>query len=223
MTRTIGTLLLLNLLAACGGAGGEPDNTVTAKLPAPEASEQPTALGPFPSASHSQSPTRHIVTQGAADKSKMGQPLTLGSSRYTSLEPTRCTPIANDGREASAERHRCAGSLGYTLETTDSGQWQSIALISPDGQRADLDVAKLANNARLGKTVEWRRDPSERPRALIMRVTGNPPAGAKDRVSDLVVTKLGAKACIVAVIPRGPHQNEKARAVADGEQLECMK
>ena len=223
-TRTIGALLPILLVAACGGpAPGEPDDAVTAKLPPTTTSEQATALGPFPTANSSEPPAGNIATQEppAADPDA-AQPPTLADSGYTSLEPAACTPIADSGQGAAALRHRCKGPRDYALETSESGQRQDLAVIAPDGQRAELDVAEQLTNARLGKTAEWRRDGSGRPRALIVRVNAAPDGQAKG-VSNLVVSRLAAPACIVAVIPRGPGQNEKARAIADAERLDCMK
>jgi hypothetical protein len=223
----LSTILPLLMLAACGGPAAEPDDAVTAKLPPAATSPQATALGPFPSPGLAPSPAGNNAAQEAAQETPPAEPgaaesLTVASSRYTSLDAASCTPLDDGASDIAAERRRCPGPTNYALETSDSGRQQDLAIIAPGGRRAELNLAKLAANARLGKTAEWRRDASGRPRALIVRVDAaqNPGAGAK--VSNLVVTRLNPPSCIVAVIPQGPRQNEKARAAADGERLECM-
>ena len=84
-------------------------------------------------------------------------------------------------------------------------------------------VAKGAFNS-LGKLAEWRGLVPGQPRALIVRhnVAANREARRPD-VSNLVVSRLAAPTCVVAVVPRGPRQNEKARAIADGRLPTCVK
>lgn len=207
-------LLPLLLLAACGGPGSEPDDAVTAKLP-PVAARAPHQLAPAPPASPAVTDIGPLRLE-APPQNASREP---ASSDYTSLDPASCARVDGPAPGDRGVRHRCAGALGYALETSEDGQ-QGFAIISPDGRRAPLGLAKLANSAQLGRTAEWRRDASGKPRALIVRVTG---AGANGRVSDLIVARLTAPACIVATIPRGPRQNEKARIIADGERLDCSK
>jgi len=224
--RALGAVVPLLWLAACGGpASSEPDDAVTAKLPPVETSEQ-TALGPFPSAGLAR---RLPANTAAPDLPAAGTaagpppaPPSLASSRYTSLEPASCTPVAGDAPDGAAGRRRCAGAINYALETNHSDAQQGLAIIAPDGRRDELTLARPGINARLGKMAEWRRDDAGRPRALIVRVDAAPNSPAGARVSDLIVARLTAPSCIVAVIPRGPGQNEKARAAADSERLDCM-
>jgi len=223
-TRPVGAILPALLAAACGGpAAGEPDGAVTAILPPAETSAQTTALGPFAVTNAAQSSTGENSADRppAADPDAV-RPTPLADSRYTSLDPSACTPVADNAQAAEAGRRRCAGAVDYALETGESGQQQDLAIIAPDGQRAQLRVPKLVSNARLGKTAEWRRDESGRPRALILRINADSETAANSKVSDLVVTRLAMPACVVAVVPRGPGQNEKARAIADAKRLECM-
>jgi hypothetical protein len=100
---------------------------------------------------------------------------------------------------------------------TSAADPQRFAIIGPDGNRTQLDLSVIASDGTLGKLAEWRADPTGRLRALIVRVSAAPQA----KISSLVVAKLDAPPCIVAVIARGPGQNEKARTVADGKQLTC--
>ena len=213
----------LLMLAACGEPTAEPNAAVTAKLPPVEATPQATALGPFPSPGLAETPAADNAAQESPrNEAELAAPQTVASSRYTSLDALSCNPIDDGASAAAAARRRCAGPPDYALETSDSLGRQDLALIAPGGQRTELNLAKLAANARLGKTAEWRRDASGRPRALIVRVDAPPEPGVRPRASDLVVTRLTGAPCIVAVIPRGPGQNEKARAIADRQRLECM-
>jgi hypothetical protein len=214
------------MLAACGKPAAEPDEAVTAKLPPAAATPQATALGPFPSPGLAQADTTNNAAREQPTEQPPGEPEPVvprgASSRYTSLEAASCTTIAVTASDTVAGRLRCAGPPDYALETSDTGRHQDLAILAPGGRRSELNLAKLAANARLGRTAEWRRDASGRPRALIVRVDAAPAAGARPRTSNLVVARLTPASCIVAVIPRGPRQNEKARAAADAERLECM-
>jgi hypothetical protein len=155
------------------------------------------------------------------------QPRTPGSSRYTSLEPASCELLDKNAEEGGSWRRRCAGSAGYALETSESDLRQDIVIIAPDGRRSELNlsslVAKGAFNS-LGKLAEWRGLTPGQPRALIVRlgVAADREARRPD-VSNLVVARLAAPTCVVAVVPRGPGQNVKARAIADGKLPTCVK
>jgi hypothetical protein len=91
-----------------------------------------------------------------------------------------------------------------------------LAIIQPDGDGTELNLSGLGTIGTLGKVAEWRGEAMAQPRALIVRVNA-----AEPKISNLVVAKLGASPCIIAVIARGPRQNEKARAIADAQQLKC--
>jgi hypothetical protein len=134
-------------------------------------------------------------------------------SRYTSLEPAACTIVHN----ADLTLRRCPGVAGYALDRDDARPADYFAIVGPAGERSELGFSRIAPGGSLGKLAEWRAGSDGDPRALIVRVS----LPGKDGVSSLIVAKLDAAPCVVAVIPRGPHQNEKARRVADLEQLEC--
>jgi hypothetical protein len=135
------------------------------------------------------------------------------SSRYTSLEPVACTT----SESSDASLRRCRGVAGYTVEAADTRPVGYVAIVDPNGTRSELGFSGIAPGGSLGKLAEWRGRSNEAPRALIVRVS----SPGKSPVSSLIVAKLGTNPCVVAVIPRGPHQNEKARAVADSSELDC--
>ena len=137
-------------------------------------------------------------------------------SRYTSLEPAACTIIQEEAKPGLALR-RCPGIGGFALETGDARPTGHFAIVGPDGKRSELNLSGMAPSGSLGKLAEWRAQGKGEPRALIVRVS----LPGKRAVSSLIVAKLDSSPCIVAVIPRGPRQNEKARRVADGKRLEC--
>ena len=155
----------------------------------------------------------------------MPGPRPSGSSRYVSLEPSSCKLIEENVEEGGYWRRRCAGLAGYELETSESDLRQDVVIVAPDGRRSELNlsslVAKGAFNS-LGKMAEWRGQDPGKPRALIVRVSvpADPGVGRRGR-SDLVVARLAPPACVVAVVPQGPGQNDKARAIADRELPPC--
>ncbi|CAA9490990.1 MAG: hypothetical protein AVDCRST_MAG44-204 [uncultured Sphingomonas sp.] len=200
-------LWLLPLLASCGGTDSAADDTVTATLPAAEGSVQP------PSDRGGSAKTRTI-------------PAPIAASTYTSLEPAACKLIEENSEEGGYSRRRCPGVAGYRLETSESDLRQNVVVIAPDGRRSELDlsglVAKGAFN-RLGKAAEWRGDSPAGPTSLIFRlhVAAYPEARRPD-VGKLVVARLVPSACIAAIVPPGPGQNDKARAIAEGKLPNCM-
>jgi hypothetical protein len=208
----------LLLVAGCDSAQSPSDETATAILPPVEASP-----GPVDEATPG-SPSAEIANQQAGGPGLPG-PRSTGSSRYVSLEPSSCKVVEQNTEEGGYWRRRCAGSAGYSLETSESDLRQDVVIIAPDGRRSELNlsslVAKGAFNS-LGKMAEWRGQDPGKPRALIVRlsVPADTDLGRRGS-SDLVVARLAPSACVVAVVPQGPGQNEKARAIADGELPPC--
>ena len=213
--RPWGGLLLL-LSTGCGPDQGAPDKTATAKLPPVEVA----------AATNDKNPGVIKLPRAGAEQGLGSTRLRLdGSSRYVSLEPGPCKLLEQNIEEGGYWRRRCPGAAGYALETSESDLRQDIVVIAPGGSRSELNlssvVAKGAFNS-LGKVAEWRGRAPGNPRALIVRlsVPGDAAVGRHER-SDLVVARLATPACVVAVVPRGPGQNEKARAIADGELPPC--
>ena len=204
--------ICLLLGAGCGASESSGKDTVTEKLPQAIAPLEPAEAKPE-TVENKPSPV-----QAAAP---------LSNSRYTSLDPATCKLVEDNEHEAGSSRRRCAGSFGYALETTESDLRQNIELIAPDGRRSDLNLSSLVADGafnRLGTLAEWRSRPAGQPGALIVRlnVEGDR-SSERPKLSNLLVVRLAAPSCVVAVIARGPRQTEKARAVADGELPPCVK
>jgi hypothetical protein len=199
------------LLASCGPTANDADDTVTAKLPA-------TAL--VVGRQEREEEAKPLVNEATVENSQASvkaMELRAGMrSQYTSLETRSCKLLEERTVDAGSPRWRCAGAAGYALEKIAT-EAQHFAIIRPDGGRTELSMAGTAPTGTLGNLAEWRGDATGQPRALIVRVS----AEAQPKISSLVVTKLGASPCIVAVIASGPAQNEKARTIADGKQLKC--
>ena len=145
---------------------------------------------------------------------------------YTSLNPVNCRLLEQNVNEAGYARHLCNGLAGYKLETTESDLRQDISVIAPDGKRSALGlstkVAKGAFNS-LGLIAEWRGSDGKNPTALIVRL-GVADGAAPNRpdISNLVVVKLATPACVLAVVPPSPRQNELARDAADQLKGACI-
>ena len=161
-----------------------------------------------------------------AARRPQSQATMLGISRYTPLDPASCE-LLEENMEARHWRRRCAGFAGYALESSESHMRQDLAMVAPNGRRSELNLTRLVASGafnRLGKTAEWRGLAGGQPRALIVRLNVAPDSDARGpEVSNLLVVRLEPPTCIVAVVRRGPHQNERARAVADGKLPACVK
>ena len=210
-------ILSLLIVGGCGGTEKDAGNAVTVKLPG----VKDAAAGPKDRMRRSDLPAVASDESKSMLKSVEADP--LQSSRYTSLEPASCNLLEGNASKDASERHRCAGPAGYALEAMQSDVRQDLAIISPDGSRSELNLPKLVTNATFGKTAEWRGPPSGQPRALIVRINDATNKQGPKKPSNLIVARLATPACVVAVIPRGPRQNEQARAVADRKLLKCRK
>lgn len=184
---------------------------------APEATEPTQAPDTAPASAPSQPspPATPVAVEAVVER-----------SRYTSIEPSSCRLIEQNVEEGGYSRHRCAGLAGYSLETSESDLRQDIEVIAPGGRKTSVElsslVAKGAFNA-LGKSAEWRGEDPARPRALIVRLdVAASPEGDRPDISNLVVVRLAAPACVVGVVPPGPGQNENARRIADGDLGLCL-
>jgi len=92
-------------------------------------------------------------------------------SRYTSLDPTSCQIVGT--APAARPSRRCEGVAGYALEAADIGAERHLAIVTPNGDRSELDLPYIADRS-FGKVAEWRaQDSTSAPRALIVRVSSS--------------------------------------------------
>lgn len=150
-----------------------------------------------------------------------------GHSQFTSIDPDSCKLIEQNVEEGGWSRRLCRGVAGYQLELTDSDLRQDIIVIPSSGQRRELGLTEIVANGAfnaLGKAAEWRGADPSKPDMLIVRLGVAADAEAtKPDISNLVVARLQPSACIVAIVPPGAAQNERARAIADGQSTPCLR
>ena len=183
--------------------------------------EPPAGNGTFDEAN------RNGIPQSQAESLVQADGVADRRSQFTSIDPPSCKLLEENIEEGGWSRRLCDGLAGYKLELTDSDLRQDIIVIPAKGQRSELGlteiVAKGAFNA-LGKTAEWRGTDLMAPDVLIVRLgVAADPEGRKPDVSNLIVARLNPSACIVGVVPPGPGQNERARAIADGKLPACLR
>jgi hypothetical protein len=145
--------------------------------------------------------------------------------RYTRL--TDCTLTRSAPEEAGFFEHECPGEGGYRLRHVESDLRENLVVLPPGGGEHDLELPALAAGAfsSTGDTVEWRGETGTHgfaPTALIVRQSAvEDPDPDISEVSYLVVARLAPTPCVIARVPPGPDQNERARAAAD-EGGECL-
>lgn len=149
------------------------------------------------------------------------------ASRYTSIDPQRCKLLEENVDEGGWWLRKCEGLAGYRLEISESDLRQDIVVIAANGRRSELGLSGIVANGAfnsLGKSAEWRGADPASPEALIVRLDVNTdPVEGRTHVSNLVVARLEPVPCVVAIVPPGIGQNERARAIADGTLPPCLK
>ena len=170
------------------------------------------------------------AAQPADTKAPRPNPVTDKSGRrsaFTSIDPAGCRLLEENREEGGWWRRLCRGAAGYQLELSESDLRQDIVIIRMDEWKGDLGLSGVVANGAfnsLGKTAEWRGRDLTNPEVLIVRLNvASDPEGKRPDISRLVVVRLKPPACIVAVVPPGAGQNERARAMADGELPACLK
>ena len=194
MSKT-GALLLLATLAGCGSAPGVSDVPVNKEGEATHPS----------------------------DTDRL--PVPRFESHYAELK--NCYTMEQNMEEGGYVKQRCEGMENANLIVTESDLRQNLAILRTDGTEESVDLSRtVADGAfsSLGSQVEYRGRTGEPARALIGRLDvarGDQPQ-APD-VSNLFVVRLESPACVVAVVPPGKGQNEKARAIAESARLpDCL-
>ena len=148
-------------------------------------------------------------------------------SQYTSIGSTRCRLVEENVDQGGYWLEKCKGHAGWQFEWSGSDLREDIVLIAPGGEQSELRLTELVANGAfnsVGKTIEWRGADPDDPEALIVRmIVQRSSEDSWTEISRLVVIRLKAPACVVAVVEPGPGQNEQARKIADGELPDCLK
>lgn len=203
--RLIPCLPLLALIAACSQQAPAPDPVSSEGVD--RASSASTATAPSAQAS---------AAADAADPPGR-------QHRYTSLK--NCKLLREEREEMPLTEVSCAGQGSYSLRILDSDARQRMTLVPSSGESYALPVDRIGGGAfsSFRDTAEWRGPAGEpfKPDALIVRYSVAEKPHPAPETSYLLVARLGADPCLVAVVPPGPGQNDSARASADGAKA-CL-
>lgn len=117
----------------------------------------------------------------------------------------------------------CPAAAGYKLEWSVGDLRDDVTLIK-DGRRTSLGIPELVANGAfvsLGEKVEWRGPAGGAPDLLVVRAHVANSEGKSD-AGQLAIARLMPEPCLIAVVPPGPGQSDKARAIADGAPGPCI-
>ena len=144
------------------------------------------------------------------------------ASRFTKVTDAAC-PLVEEDKETGDFSRRCPGIAGWTVLWTSSDLRDDLAIargkVSKSLGYPSL-VAKGPFDA-IGETIEWRGPAGGEPDVLVARVHVARPDGSSDS-GRLAVARLGEEPCIVAIVPPGAGQSDRARAIADGSLPKCI-
>lgn len=144
-------------------------------------------------------------------------------SQYSPIDDKACRTI-EENEETGDWTGACPGVAGYTLEWSIGDLRDDLTII--DGKaRTQLSIPSLVANGAfdsLGAKAEWRGPTGGRPDVLIVRVHVANAEGKNDS-GRLAVARLTPKPCLVAIVPPGPRQSDRARAIVDGKLPDCLK
>lgn len=172
-----------------------------------------------------------LVGCEGASSSSPGQaaavaPLTAGtparSSRFTKISEANC-PLVELIEETGDFSRRCNGIDGWSLSWT-SGDLRDDLTAQSGKVSAALQLPSLVANGAfdaLGHTVEWRGPAGGAPDLIVVRVHVARPDGSDDS-GRLAIARLGDRPCLVAIVPPGPGQSARARAIADSPLPQCL-
>lgn len=145
------------------------------------------------------------------------------TSQYSPLDDKACRTI-EEIEETGDWTGACSGVAGYTLEWSSSDLRDDLTVIKGQN-RTDLQIPTVVASGRfdsLGKRAEWRGPAGGSPDVLIVRVHVAIAEGKSDS-GRLAIARLTPRPCLVAVVPPGAGQSERARAIADGKLPDCLK
>jgi hypothetical protein len=144
------------------------------------------------------------------------------SSVYTDLATEKCKTIESNPDEGGSYRGECKGIGGYKLEVLEGDIRQSINVISPSGEKSELNFWSTVSSgfSAVGEKAEWRvtgTGKKANPYALIVRYNASEdPEKPEKTTSYLVVIKIdGDSACITDIVKPSKDQNVTARKLAD--------
>lgn len=143
-------------------------------------------------------------------------------SQFTTLDEKACKTSFSDA-ETGDWAGRCPGAGGYQLEWSVGDLRDDLEIIRGT-TRTRLDIPGIVADGAfdsIGRTLEWRGPGGQAPDVLVARVHVARPDGSSDS-GRLTVVRLGERPCIVAVVPPGAGQSDKARALADGKLPDCL-
>ena len=152
--------------------------------------------------------------------------MTKAKSDYTSIDyrDKKCRLIE---KTEHAVVRSCPAFAGYQIERTD-WDWAQLSVLYGKNNYA---VSYLGHD--LGSKAEWRYRQINNKKVyhgLIFRVLNLPMdtdtgifMNNVPKIERLVVVRLNKeKSCILGVLPTSNDMNEKARALADNPQAECV-
>ena len=144
------------------------------------------------------------------------------ASSFTKVIESAC-PLVDEDKETGDFSRRCPGVAGWTLIWTSSDLRDDLEVMRGKVAK-DLGFPSLVAKGpfdAIGETVEWRGPAGGEPDVLVARVHVARPDGSSDS-GRLAVSRLGEKPCLVAIVPPGAGQSERARAIADGTLPQCL-
>lgn len=144
------------------------------------------------------------------------------ASRFTKVTDAAC-PLVEEDKETGDFSRRCPGIAGWTVLWTSGDLRDDLSVargkVSKSFGYPSL-VAKGPFDA-IGETVEWRGPAGGEPDVLVARVHVARPDGSSDS-GRLAIARLGDKPCVVAIVPPGAGQSDRAREIADGSLPHCL-
>jgi hypothetical protein len=142
-----------------------------------------------------------------------------GISTYVGLNKNICKRIASRGKSRDRndpEVWQCGRLVDGWRVAIDSADLRAPIALRRDGNETKFNLydATGGTSGVLGKRFEFRMRSGKAIGAIVRWNTASAsPLGATP--STFVVARLSPTACVIAVVPPGPHQSTAARALAD--------
>ncbi len=128
--------------------------------------------------------------------------------------------MREDREEMPYSEVLCEGPEGWAIRISDADARQTLGVVAPGGTETKLDLSSISGGAfnAFGKTAEWRGRAARpfAPDSLVVRFTVAEQPHPAPEVAYLLAIRLVPTPCLLAAVPPGPGQNQRARAVADG-------